>query len=144
MTAPTGPFRNIGLSKAAQTHRLRKLRAPSKCRECNSYVYFQGAECEEVTLGEEGKEWVEWVEDACHGQGDPAAACTQSCGSLSPAAVVEQLFTPVSRVCCRNPARSSDTHMGATTAGRSKFFMGAEVPAWTLGQDGLSPALACV
>lgn len=51
MTAPTGPFRNVGLSRAAQTHRLRKLRAPSKCRECNSYVYFQGAECEEVMLG---------------------------------------------------------------------------------------------
>ncbi|NXJ99352.1 HMHA1 protein, partial [Corythaixoides concolor] len=50
MTAPTGPFRNIGLSRAAQTHRLRKLRTPSKCRECNSYVYFQGAECEECCL----------------------------------------------------------------------------------------------
>ncbi|XP_030322048.1 rho GTPase-activating protein 45 isoform X3 [Calypte anna] len=50
LTAPTGPFRNVGLSKAAQTHRLRKLRAPSKCRECNSYVYFQGAECEECYL----------------------------------------------------------------------------------------------
>lgn len=44
----TRPFRNIGLSKAAQTHRLRKLRTPAKCRECDSYVYFQGAECEEV------------------------------------------------------------------------------------------------
>ncbi|NWI58112.1 HMHA1 protein, partial [Calyptomena viridis] len=50
LTAPTGPFRNVGLSKAAQTHRLRKLRAPSKCRECNSYVYFQGAECENCYL----------------------------------------------------------------------------------------------
>ncbi|XP_025894552.1 rho GTPase-activating protein 45 [Nothoprocta perdicaria] len=50
MAAPTGPFRNVGLSKAAQTHRLRKLRTPSKCRECNSYVYFQGAECEECYL----------------------------------------------------------------------------------------------
>ncbi|NXJ55907.1 HMHA1 protein, partial [Spizaetus tyrannus] len=50
MTALTGPFRNVGLSKAAQTHRLRKLRTPSKCRECNSYVYFQGAECEECYL----------------------------------------------------------------------------------------------
>ncbi|XP_051495791.1 LOW QUALITY PROTEIN: rho GTPase-activating protein 45 [Apus apus] len=50
LVAPTGPFRNVGLSKAAQTHRLRKLRAPSKCRECNSYVYFQGAECEECYL----------------------------------------------------------------------------------------------
>lgn len=45
----TRPFRNVGLSKAAQTHRLRKLRTPSKCRECDSYVYFQGAECEEVS-----------------------------------------------------------------------------------------------
>lgn len=49
IAVPTGPFRNIGLSKAAQTHRLRKLRTPSKCRECDSYVYFQGAECEEVS-----------------------------------------------------------------------------------------------
>ncbi|XP_075062014.1 rho GTPase-activating protein 45 [Mixophyes fleayi] len=47
---PTGPFRNVGLSRAARTHRLRKLRTPSKCRECNSYVYFQGAECEECSL----------------------------------------------------------------------------------------------
>uniref|UniRef100_A0A8C5LLR9 Rho GTPase activating protein 45 n=1 Tax=Leptobrachium leishanense TaxID=445787 RepID=A0A8C5LLR9_9ANUR len=46
----SGPFRNIGLSRAARTHRLRKLRTPSKCRECNSYVYFQGAECEECSL----------------------------------------------------------------------------------------------
>lgn len=46
---PSGPFRNMGLSKAARTHRLRKLRTPAKCRECNSYVYFQGAECEEVS-----------------------------------------------------------------------------------------------
>nr|XP_055073150.1 rho GTPase-activating protein 45 isoform X2 [Misgurnus anguillicaudatus] len=46
----TGPFRNVGLSKAAQTHKLRKLRSPSKCRECDSYVYFQGAECEECFL----------------------------------------------------------------------------------------------
>ncbi|XP_048860371.1 rho GTPase-activating protein 45-like isoform X2 [Brienomyrus brachyistius] len=50
IAAPTGPFRNVGLSKAAQTHRLRKLRTPAKCRECDSYVYFQGAECEECLL----------------------------------------------------------------------------------------------
>ncbi|XP_027006229.1 rho GTPase-activating protein 45 [Tachysurus fulvidraco] len=50
MTVSTGPFRNMGLSKAAKTHRLRKLRTPSKCRECDSYVYFQGAECEECFL----------------------------------------------------------------------------------------------
>ncbi|XP_028260621.1 rho GTPase-activating protein 45 isoform X2 [Parambassis ranga] len=46
----TRPFRNMSLSKAAQTHRLRKLRTPAKCRECDSYVYFQGAECEECFL----------------------------------------------------------------------------------------------
>ncbi|KAJ8270091.1 hypothetical protein GJAV_G00110230 [Gymnothorax javanicus] len=50
ITVPTGPFRNVGLSKAARTHRLRKLRTPAKCRECDSYVYFQGAECEECFL----------------------------------------------------------------------------------------------
>uniref|UniRef100_A0A671PCE9 Minor histocompatibility protein HA-1-like n=1 Tax=Sinocyclocheilus anshuiensis TaxID=1608454 RepID=A0A671PCE9_9TELE len=50
IVVPTGPFRNVGLSKAAQTHKLRKLRSPSKCRECDSYVYFQGAECEECFL----------------------------------------------------------------------------------------------
>lgn len=43
-----GPFRNTHMSKAAQTHKLRKLRAPSKCRECDSLVVFHGAECEEV------------------------------------------------------------------------------------------------
>ncbi|XP_050568104.1 rho GTPase-activating protein 29 isoform X6 [Cygnus atratus] len=45
-----GPFRNTNMSKAAQTHKLRKLRAPSKCRECDSLVVFHGAECEECSL----------------------------------------------------------------------------------------------
>nr|XP_057916451.1 rho GTPase-activating protein 29 isoform X2 [Doryrhamphus excisus] len=45
-----GPFRNTQMSKAAQTHKLRKLRAPSKCRECDGLVVFQGAECEECSL----------------------------------------------------------------------------------------------
>ncbi|EMP30799.1 Rho GTPase-activating protein 29 [Chelonia mydas] len=45
-----GPFRNTLLSKAALTHKLRKLRAPSKCRECDSLVVFHGAECEECSL----------------------------------------------------------------------------------------------
>ncbi|XP_066453465.1 rho GTPase-activating protein 29 isoform X1 [Eleutherodactylus coqui] len=45
-----GPFRNTILSKASQTHKLRKLRAPSKCRECDSLVVFHGAECEECSL----------------------------------------------------------------------------------------------
>ncbi|XP_027025570.1 rho GTPase-activating protein 45 isoform X2 [Tachysurus fulvidraco] len=50
IVVPTGPFRSVGLSRAAQTHRLRKLRSPAKCRQCDSYVYFQGAECEECFL----------------------------------------------------------------------------------------------
>uniref|UniRef100_A0A3Q3XQR0 Rho GTPase-activating protein 29 n=1 Tax=Mola mola TaxID=94237 RepID=A0A3Q3XQR0_MOLML len=45
-----GPFRNAQMSKAAQTHKLRKLRAPSKCRECDSLVVFHGAECGECSL----------------------------------------------------------------------------------------------
>uniref|UniRef100_A0A671PFG0 Rho GTPase-activating protein 29 n=1 Tax=Sinocyclocheilus anshuiensis TaxID=1608454 RepID=A0A671PFG0_9TELE len=45
-----GPFRNTQMSKAAHTHKLRKLRAPSKCRECDSLVVFHGAECEECSL----------------------------------------------------------------------------------------------
>ncbi|KAG7457172.1 hypothetical protein MATL_G00243650 [Megalops atlanticus] len=50
MASSPGPFRNALMSKAAQTHRLRKLRAPSKCRECDGLVVFQGAECEECSL----------------------------------------------------------------------------------------------
>ncbi|XP_077410515.1 rho GTPase-activating protein 29 isoform X2 [Vanacampus margaritifer] len=44
------PFRNTQMSKAAQSHKLRKLRALSKCRECDGLVVFQGAECEECSL----------------------------------------------------------------------------------------------
>ncbi|XP_022109917.1 rho GTPase-activating protein 45-like isoform X2 [Acanthaster planci] len=43
-------FRNLSFTKAAQTHLIRKLRTPSKCRECDSYVYFNGAECERCGL----------------------------------------------------------------------------------------------
>ncbi|XP_033636415.1 rho GTPase-activating protein 45-like isoform X2 [Asterias rubens] len=43
-------FRNLAFSKAAHTHLIRKLRTPSKCRECDSYVYFNGAECERCGL----------------------------------------------------------------------------------------------
>ncbi|XP_069497317.1 rho GTPase-activating protein 29 isoform X2 [Ambystoma mexicanum] len=50
MANSPGPFRNTIMSKAAQTHKLRKLRAPSKCRECDSLVVFHGAECEECSL----------------------------------------------------------------------------------------------
>ncbi|XP_041033145.1 GEM-interacting protein isoform X2 [Carcharodon carcharias] len=45
-----GRFKNVSLSKAAQTHRLRKLRAPNKCRECDSLIVVNGAECEECYL----------------------------------------------------------------------------------------------
>ncbi|XP_057679918.1 rho GTPase-activating protein 29 isoform X2 [Corythoichthys intestinalis] len=44
------PFRNTQMSKAAQTHKFRKLRAPSKCRQCDGLVVLQGAECEECSL----------------------------------------------------------------------------------------------
>lgn len=64
VAVPSGPFRHLGLSKAARTHRLRKLRSPAKCRECNSYVYFHGAECEEVS-GPQG-----WLEGPVRSTGD--------------------------------------------------------------------------
>jgi len=38
------------ISKAAETHTFRKLKTPSRCRECDSYVYFQGYDCAEVRL----------------------------------------------------------------------------------------------
>ena len=41
-------YRGTTLSHAARTHAFKKLRAPSRCRECESYVYFQGAECQQV------------------------------------------------------------------------------------------------
>ncbi|XP_059839919.1 rho GTPase-activating protein 29-like [Hypanus sabinus] len=50
MASSPGPFRNTVMSKASLTHKLRKLRAPSKCRECDSLVVFHGAECEECGL----------------------------------------------------------------------------------------------
>jgi len=43
-------YRGIRLSSSAQTHSLHKLQTPSRCVECDRYVYFQGAECEQVTL----------------------------------------------------------------------------------------------
>ncbi|XP_023712982.1 rho GTPase-activating protein 45 isoform X3 [Cryptotermes secundus] len=38
------------MSKAAETHTFRKLKTPSRCRECDSYVYFQGCDCTECGL----------------------------------------------------------------------------------------------
>uniref|UniRef100_T1J438 Rho-GAP domain-containing protein n=1 Tax=Strigamia maritima TaxID=126957 RepID=T1J438_STRMM len=39
-----------GFSKAAITHTFRKLRSPARCRECDTYVYFQGLDCIECGL----------------------------------------------------------------------------------------------
>lgn len=44
------PFRKWTLSNAAQTHRLRRLRGPAKCRECEAFM-VSGTECEEVWPG---------------------------------------------------------------------------------------------
>ncbi|XP_067877023.1 GEM-interacting protein isoform X2 [Heterodontus francisci] len=49
-SATLGRFKNVLLSKAAQTHHLRKLKGPTKCRECESLIMVNGAECEECYL----------------------------------------------------------------------------------------------
>uniref|UniRef100_F7AS53 GEM interacting protein n=1 Tax=Ornithorhynchus anatinus TaxID=9258 RepID=F7AS53_ORNAN len=43
------PFKKLPLSSAAQTHRLRRLRGPAKCKECDTFM-VSGAECEECSL----------------------------------------------------------------------------------------------
>lgn len=43
-----GTYKKTLMSKAALTHKFRKLRSPTKCRDCESIVVFQGVECEEV------------------------------------------------------------------------------------------------
>ncbi|KAM9689301.1 rho GTPase-activating protein 29 isoform 2-T3 [Trichechus inunguis] len=45
-----GTFKKTLMSKAALTHKFRKLRSPTKCRDCESIVVFQGVECEECLL----------------------------------------------------------------------------------------------
>ncbi|KAM5256013.1 rho GTPase-activating protein 29 isoform 2-T2 [Ctenodactylus gundi] len=45
-----GTFKKTLMSKAAVTHKFRKLRSPTKCRDCESIVVFQGFECEECLL----------------------------------------------------------------------------------------------
>ncbi|XP_004699630.1 rho GTPase-activating protein 29 [Echinops telfairi] len=45
-----GGFKKTLMSKAALTHKFRKLRSPTKCRDCESIVVFQGVECEECLL----------------------------------------------------------------------------------------------
>jgi len=43
------------LSKAASSHKFRKIQKVSKCRECDSYVYFQGYECADCGLASHKK-----------------------------------------------------------------------------------------
>lgn len=45
-----GMFKKTLMSKAAVTHKFRKLRSPTKCRDCEGIVVFQGVECEECFL----------------------------------------------------------------------------------------------
>ncbi|XP_040607872.1 rho GTPase-activating protein 29 isoform X1 [Mesocricetus auratus] len=45
-----GAFKKTLMSKAALTHKFRKLRSPTKCRDCDSIVMFPGVECEECLL----------------------------------------------------------------------------------------------
>ncbi|XP_066232838.1 rho GTPase-activating protein 29 isoform X2 [Saccopteryx leptura] len=45
-----GTCKKTLMSKAALTHKFRKLRSPTKCRDCESIIVFQGVECEECLL----------------------------------------------------------------------------------------------
>ncbi|GIY92572.1 rho GTPase-activating protein 45, partial [Caerostris extrusa] len=50
-----GQARRACMSKAANTHSFRRLKTPSRCRECDSYVYFHGLECLECGLASHKK-----------------------------------------------------------------------------------------
>ncbi|KAG8195828.1 hypothetical protein JTE90_008525 [Oedothorax gibbosus] len=50
-----GQARRPCMSKAAETHSFRRLKTPSRCRECDSYVYFHGFECLECGLASHKK-----------------------------------------------------------------------------------------
>ncbi|KAM5320313.1 rho GTPase-activating protein 29 isoform 2-T5 [Glossophaga mutica] len=45
-----GTYKKTLMSKAALTHKFRKWRSPTKCRDCEGIVVFQGVECEECLL----------------------------------------------------------------------------------------------
>ncbi|XP_076321637.1 rho GTPase-activating protein 45-like isoform X2 [Tachypleus tridentatus] len=47
--------RRTCMSRAAETHTFKKLKTPARCRECDSYVYFQGVECSECGLASHKK-----------------------------------------------------------------------------------------
>ena len=40
----------VQMSKNALTHTFKGLRTPSRCRECDNFVYFNGYECETVAM----------------------------------------------------------------------------------------------
>ena len=40
---------DVVLSKVARTHTFKRLRTPSRCRGCDTYVYFHGFECDIVS-----------------------------------------------------------------------------------------------
>ena len=44
-------------SKSAYTHRFKRLRTPAKCRQCDTYVYFNGYECDVVSDDVRGVVW---------------------------------------------------------------------------------------
>ena len=55
-TSPTTPPRKIPMSNAATTHRFRKVKTPSKCRDCDTIImYFNGYECSECGLASHKK-----------------------------------------------------------------------------------------
>ena len=50
-TSPTTPPRKVPMSKAASQHDFRKVKTPSKCRDCDNIImYFNGYECSKCGL----------------------------------------------------------------------------------------------
>jgi hypothetical protein len=43
-------LKDVKESLASQTHRFRKLKTPTKCRECDSYVFVGGFDCQDCGL----------------------------------------------------------------------------------------------
>ncbi|XP_075912299.1 rho GTPase-activating protein 45-like [Petromyzon marinus] len=72
-SSSSSSFTKAVLSEAARSHRLRKLRAPSRCRACDTLIYFQGAECQECLL-------------ACHKKclESLAVRCSRECRAAPP------------------------------------------------------------
>jgi hypothetical protein len=67
------------MSKAAATHKFRKLRSPTKCRDCDGIVVFQGVECEEVSEGGEGA----WAPRRLRSHAPPCLSASLRCGVTS-------------------------------------------------------------